>query len=895
MEELGLFGRTVERSELLRLVSAAAAGRGGVALVGGRLGMGKTALVEQVRRDAPGATWIVARCEGRGGGARDAPWRQAIASYVACGGDGPTQGPMAVVIEDLHLADDAALKFVAGVAQAAERLPLALLVTYRLDAVTSDHPLQPLLADLEGGGARHLLLRPLTAGEVQEMAVRRFGQELAEEVWEEAARWAYARSGGLPPAAALLLEAAAREGPAAAEAHLEGLALTALAPHLPPLGEDEMVVLQAAAAVGRGATPAVLAALTGLPPGRVGDALVAASRWGLLRPGARVVRFCHPLVGMALVADVPPTRRSIWHWRLAEAALGGGGEGAEEEAAYHLERTQDPAALGLMVAVADRMAAGGRRERAVELYARVLSLLGPTEEEVRAELHLKLGAWGPGGATARLSHWRQAQASGSAAVSTWARYLLLQEGENERDAADAAADLVAQQEALASDPRYRRLEGELFGSVSSYPRAGPLRVHLLTKAGNLDGARALLAALGRRAPSPWDAALLEASMVLAFVAGDLGGAAEMCGRAADLTYAAGDVVRAVHLKVDQLITFLAGRALPASEVDAVAATVARWEREAGEELLLPGYSLLGVYQYYRGEMALARRNLVDLSAACLERGATDFAWHAARMLLDVGDPAGALRFIEHVPPRSPTGAARWDSHLLLLVHALRAETYLALGRDEDARRWLDAARASPLLSQASFLRSVVSLVWGLYHRRRGDPERAERFALEALMAAEETPSSLAAIRSLRLLGELAASAGRRQKAERRFALALERAQRCRFPFEAAQVRFARERALGKGGSGLEASRLEVEAYVRAARGAGAGGAAGDCALEAGLTERQREIAQLVAAGLTDRQIADRLGISVRTVDHHMRNIFNRLGVTNRAALAAYATRRSLVD
>jgi non-specific serine/threonine protein kinase len=51
-----------------------------------------------------------------------------------------------------------------------------------------------------------------------------------------------------------------------------------------------------------------------------------------------------------------------------------------------------------------------------------------------------------------------------------------------------------------------------------------------------------------------------------------------------------------------------------------------------------------------------------------------------------------------------------------------------------------------------------------------------------------------------------------------------------------------------------------------------------------LTTREREIASLVAAGLSNRQIAQRLFISRRTVDAHLEHIFGKLGITSRVML-----------
>jgi DNA-binding CsgD family transcriptional regulator len=59
-----------------------------------------------------------------------------------------------------------------------------------------------------------------------------------------------------------------------------------------------------------------------------------------------------------------------------------------------------------------------------------------------------------------------------------------------------------------------------------------------------------------------------------------------------------------------------------------------------------------------------------------------------------------------------------------------------------------------------------------------------------------------------------------------------------------------------------------------------------------LTVREREIASLVSAGLTNRQVADRLFLSARTVETHVRNILAKLGVANRTELAAVTTAAS---
>ncbi|HXF70138.1 MAG TPA: response regulator transcription factor [Thermoflexus sp.] len=59
----------------------------------------------------------------------------------------------------------------------------------------------------------------------------------------------------------------------------------------------------------------------------------------------------------------------------------------------------------------------------------------------------------------------------------------------------------------------------------------------------------------------------------------------------------------------------------------------------------------------------------------------------------------------------------------------------------------------------------------------------------------------------------------------------------------------------------------------------------------GLTKREQEILTLVAAGWTNAAIAKHIGLSTRTVEHHLSQIFQRLGVSNRAAAVQEAIRR----
>ncbi|MFF0499832.1 tetratricopeptide repeat protein [Nocardia aobensis] len=85
-------------------------------------------------------------------------------------------------------------------------------------------------------------------------------------------------------------------------------------------------------------------------------------------------------------------------------------------------------------------------------------------------------------------------------------------------------------------------------------------------------------------------------------------------------------------------------------------------------------------------------------------------------------------------------------------------------------------------------------------------------------------------------------------------------------------------------------RARLEANVAFALGrAGAGGSGEVAALTAVLTKREAEIAELVANGASNKEIATKLVISPRTVDGHIAHIFDKLGFTSRVQIAAWVT------
>jgi LuxR family transcriptional regulator, maltose regulon positive regulatory protein len=125
------------------------------------------------------------------------------------------------------------------------------------------------------------------------------------------------------------------------------------------------------------------------------------------------------------------------------------------------------------------------------------------------------------------------------------------------------------------------------------------------------------------------------------------------------------------------------------------------------------------------------------------------------------------------------------------------------------------------------------------------------------------------------------------------------------PYQRAYARLELARLLVRADRRHRA-RDEAEAALAAFRELGAARAAAAAAAEflgeldrrprrpAGLTARELEVLGLLAQGLTNREIAERLVVSDHTVHRHVANILRKLGLPTRAAAAAWAARQRMV-
>jgi DNA-binding CsgD family transcriptional regulator len=187
-------------------------------------------------------------------------------------------------------------------------------------------------------------------------------------------------------------------------------------------------------------------------------------------------------------------------------------------------------------------------------------------------------------------------------------------------------------------------------------------------------------------------------------------------------------------------------------------------------------------------------------------------------------------------------------------------------------------------------------------RRAMQSRRAH--ASQSLADASEPRQPLALLAAHRCMGILDTDAGLVEAARDHFASALALADACAAPFPRARTllasvglhaatgnRKAALAALDEARSiGVRLDALPTLAHADAL----AAKQASRPAYPAGLSAREVEVLRLVAEGLTDGQVADRLFLSRRTIGQHLHSIYTKLGVPSRAAATRFASEHHLL-
>jgi DNA-binding CsgD family transcriptional regulator/tetratricopeptide (TPR) repeat protein len=830
-----------------------------------------------------------------------------------------------LLLEDLHWADRTSLALLPYVVRGLAGERILLIGTYREEALAPDCPLSQALAEVRRAASTPTIrLQPLDRTATVAL-VKGAWPELPPAPRNLLADAIYERTGGHPFFATELLrwlvESVPRtQGPRAAE--IERLLLTiphsvqaAVAERLQALSPPARQLLAWAAVVGREFDFAVLTHLVGDETATLAALRELGSRRLVEAVDAERFRFHHAIVRDAVNACLLGPERRRLHRAVAEAiaTVYGTRPGPHWAAlALHYEAAGDPErALDSMVQAGQWAADEGSWREAVLHYERALALLGPAGPaerragllEALADARMRLGELLParsGYQEALEIYTAQTNRRAIARVRTKLADLCLllldpasaaahcEAAQAAVTAAEAPAEAAALWAVLA---RVRHAQGDYAGMImaarlateTAEPvgawrpvcEAGCLLGYVLSETGapgeaETWGWRALAAA--ERAGDP----LLEvhAWRLLAYLYGavrqDLRRGEAALQRALDAARRAGSPHQeAWVLGVQAEWSAFARGDWPQAE-RLVQTCEAIGKRIGVRDVVLYTWWCRGLLAYARGEHAAAEAWFNRVVAQGQDAGHWRVVWAAryqqAVMWLETGEVDRALGALQALVDQSafPFGLAR-ASRL--------AEAYLRRGELAQAQAWcersLEASRALGFVLELAEARRVGALVAAAC----GDLPAA----IGELEATVDCLTRLARpydrARHQRELAALLVRCGARESRQRATALLGEAA--TTFGQLTARYDLALTRALAR----------EYKLPLRVPAPQPSGGALPEGVR---LTPREREVAALVAQGLSNRQIAAELVLTEGTVAVHVKNSLHKLGYRSRAQLAAWA-------
>jgi DNA-binding CsgD family transcriptional regulator len=360
--------------------------RGAVTVISGEAGVGKTALLRSFCGEAGRShrvLWgtcdplftprpfgpLFAIAEGTAGGlgpvlAQGAnPHQVAMALARDLGSPAPTL----LVLEDLHWADEATLDVFMLVVRRAEPAPALVVATYRDDALENSHPLRRVLGELATTTAvRRMKLAPLSPDAVAQLAAARGvdGREL------------YEKTGGNPFYVAEVLAGGSEVIPTTVKDAVFSRAMR--------LSPSARQLLEAAAVAPQRAELWLLEALAGTAVQAVDECVTA----GMLVPMGDGVVFRHELARLSMESSVGPGRKAQLHRQALAAISGRPGHAADfTRLAHHAEAAADTeAVVRFALPAAERASSTGAHREAAAQYARVLRFGAGMPLEQRADV-----------------------------------------------------------------------------------------------------------------------------------------------------------------------------------------------------------------------------------------------------------------------------------------------------------------------------------------------------------------------------------------------------------------------------------------------------------------------------------------------------------------------------
>ncbi|MBO9523678.1 MAG: hypothetical protein J7518_19265 [Nocardioidaceae bacterium] len=252
----------------------------------------------------------------------------------------------------------------------------------------------------------------------------------------------------------------------------------------------------------------------------------------------------------------------------------------------------------------------------------------------------------------------------------------------------------------------------------------------------------------------------------------------------------------------------------------------------------------------------------------------------AEVLRKRGDLDAAARLYDDAAARGAEAVTG-----LTLLHLARGEHDLAAARIQRA-----LAERTDARDRAALLPTAVTVLAGV------DLDEAGRLATELAGHAAHLASPLLVARARQAEGEVALARGEAGVAVPALRAAIAELSALGVPDELAACRMLAARAYAATGHDALAALEEdaARALAEDLRMPLPTAAPADPEPDSPLSARELEVLRLVALGATNREIAEQLTLSPRTVDRHVSNILGKVSAPTRAAAAAYAVERGLL-
>ncbi|GAA3829404.1 helix-turn-helix transcriptional regulator [Sphaerisporangium flaviroseum] len=851
--------------------------------------------------------------------------------------------PVLFVLEDLHWADTATRDLLVFLSRMLQRERVCLVGTYRTDDLHRRHPLRPLLAELQRlPSVTAVRLDPLGTDEMSDYLVALGGADakMIGDIIE--------RAEGNPFYAEELL---------AAEGLPYGLASLLLA-RVERLSDPAQQLLRAAAVAGRRMDHDLLSKVSGLEDGELEETMREIVSRGLLLPdGDYGYAFRHALLQEAVYTDLLPGERTRLHGQFARLLGGSPAELAYHHLAGHdlpgalaasVEAGRRAETMGAPVE------AHGHYDQALALWHRV-----PDAERVAGIDRVRLAvlsaaAAHESGDTHRAVHQvRELLTTEEPTAGIWERlayYLIDADDEaGAIEAAKTAVHLASQRSvglasersvgaASARDHADRDLatHGDhdagriLARALATYARA-LLWSYRHDEVKELAG-RALQVARAAGVPDAESSALITLATV-ADIDGEVGQAKELLALASGIS--SGD------LSIDLRAIFHHARVHYEHGDLAAAADIAdrgvKLAHETGLSWSTYGTDLRFLrllIHYVAGEWEQASAVAAEFAVRVSRLPEAVLSGYALFVEVASGDATVEERmaWLKHF----------WhDGFVVYVVRGLAAEHALWNGDVRSAVQHIEAVLEVLGPSEAAVIRIAATGLWALAELGESRPAQADDLLRRARVAATTgpgsaprgdlgpegkawlaraeaewhrvqgtaTPATWRAVvdafdfgfvyevaRSRWRLAEALLASGSREEALKEWEQAVVTAEALgAAPLRRALAELGRRARFSPPPSPSSTSPSSAKSSSASSSPADSFASSPDESALATLTNREQEVLALVATGLSNREIAERLFIAQKTVSVHVSNILAKLGVSSRTQAAAYAHQEGLAS